>query len=109
MTYPIHRRRFALSAIAMLALACGAHAETYRCKEGGKVVFSDRICGTNAEAINVKPASGDAPAAGARYARQSADTRQGANLHREPAVRVKVAKSAGHVQGTAAPAAPPDR
>jgi hypothetical protein len=60
--------------LAGLVWAFGAHsaaAETYRCKEGGKVVFSDRVCGTDAEVINVKPASGDKATAAPQNAYQS--------------------------------------
>lgn len=56
--------------LVVLVLVSGlssAAAATYRCKEGGKIVFSDRVCGDDAEVINVKPASGEgratAPAA----------------------------------------------
>ncbi len=98
--------------IAMLAFAClGAHAETYRCKAGGKVVFSDRICGANAEAINVKPASGDGPASRSYDQRISAASQREQKQEAAPRVvkRVKVAKSAGSAGYGAAPAAPPDR
>lgn len=92
---------FGLTGLTGLTSAV-AQAETYRCTEHGKVIFSDRVCGDNAEPINVKPASGEQAALRSREATQS-----GYPLH-EPrsARRMKPGAPSTTIPG-AAPAAPP--
>lgn len=43
--------------IAAVAAAIPAHAEMYKCNEGGKTVYSDQPC-AGAQKIDVRPASG---------------------------------------------------
>lgn len=45
---------------ALLIASSVAHADVYRCKSGGKVVFSDLPCESGAKPINVRPAGGAA-------------------------------------------------
>lgn len=53
--------RCALILTATLACAA-ASADVYKCKQNGKMVFSDQPCSTTAEKISVKPATGHADA-----------------------------------------------
>lgn len=41
-----------------LAAALPVHAQVYKCQEGGKTVFSDIPCATNARQIDARPATG---------------------------------------------------
>lgn len=49
-----------------------AHAQVFKCQEGGKTVFSDRPCGASAAAVDVKPASGEYNAVDGMRARSRA-------------------------------------
>lgn len=59
----------ALSAVVTLAallLATSAHAQVYKCRIGGQMVFSDQPCAADAKPIDVRPASGPAGAVSAQ-------------------------------------------
>lgn len=48
--------------LAAILTSGAATADVYKCKQNGKMVFSDQPCSTTAEKISVKPASGHADA-----------------------------------------------
>ena len=55
--------RRALLMLAALLVATSAHAQVYKCRIGGQMVFSDQPCAADAKPIEVRPASGhSAPA-----------------------------------------------
>lgn len=55
------RRTFgALVTLAALLLATSAHAQVYKCRIDGQMVFSDQPCVADAKPIDVRPASGRA-------------------------------------------------
>ncbi|QDF95175.1 hypothetical protein CJ010_00715 [Azoarcus sp. DD4] len=59
--------------VAALAAALPAHAQVFKCQEGGKTVFSDRPCHAEAKPLDVKPAAGAYdPAAAAVLEQQTA-------------------------------------
>lgn len=46
--------------LAVVSAVClPAHAQVYKCQEGGKTVFSDRPCGAGAKVIDASPATGE--------------------------------------------------
>lgn len=45
--------------VATMLVVASAQAQVFKCQEGGKTVFSDRPCGANASAVDVKPATGE--------------------------------------------------
>lgn len=45
--------------LAVAAVCLPAHAQVYKCQEGGKTVFSDTPCRADAVPMDVKPATGD--------------------------------------------------
>lgn len=47
-----------IGTIAALLLATSAHAQVYKCRIGGQMVFSDQPCAADAKPIDVRPASG---------------------------------------------------
>lgn len=50
-------KRMLLAALAVAALP--AHAQVFKCQEGGKTVFSDRPCHAEAQPLKLKPAGGE--------------------------------------------------
>jgi uncharacterized small protein (DUF1192 family) len=44
--------------IAALLVATSAHAQVYKCRINGQMVFSDQPCAADAKPIDVRPASG---------------------------------------------------
>jgi len=94
------RGRHVLFVLGTFVLAFAARAETYRCVEDGKVIFSDRICGNNAEAINVKPASGD------RSVSRSSEEAYSAYSRREPKRTKRIKREASSSAMVGASSAP---
>lgn len=96
-------RCYGLFGTAVFVLASAAvQAETYRCTENGKVIFSDRVCGDNAEPINVKPASGEQSILRSREA-----TRLVYPLREPKSARTLKPEAPSNTISGAAPAAPP--
>lgn len=62
-------------ALALLPWAPCAHAEMYKCQDGGRIVFSDTPCSVDAERVQVRPATGQYdPGAGARARLETTET-----------------------------------
>jgi len=72
MNRDIHMRKQVAMAILGLASGAAAAGTIYKCKEGGTVSYHDRPCGQGAVALPVQPASGPAPEALQRHARERA-------------------------------------
>lgn len=72
--------------IAVAAASTSAQAQVYKCKEGGKTVFSDIPCLKDGEQVQVAPASGHWNAENAaRSQRESSDIK--AKVRRIDAIR----------------------
>ncbi len=52
-----------LALVAITFASNVSHAEMYKCVEGGKTVFQERPCKGGGGAVNIRPQSGDGPAA----------------------------------------------
>ncbi len=72
MTGDIHMRKHISMAILCLASSAASAGTIYKCKEGGRISYHDRPCGSGAVALKVQAAQEPAPDALARLARERA-------------------------------------